>query len=220
VPMKTALVAVIISLLAANAIAQPPDRQPEQRDKPEAERERLGLQAGYVGTTSDLGNNFGGGFNLCLHWIQHIRHPLFVDFTLGAFYMGKTDRQDITLDLLGQNFDNTSLRIIRFTLAPLVEMPVSDRTTGYVSLGGGVYIVSLLLDEAFQEFDLTNNHFGISVGAGVAHQITQNWFVEFHAELHKMWTSTASDDIFYRYSDGDKNPLFYQAAVGVLLRLF
>lgn len=218
--MKTLFAAVIISLLTANAIAQPAGGPPEQREKPEIERERLGLQLGYVGTTSDLDNNFGGGLSLTLHWIQHVRYPLFADFALGAFYLGKTDRQDITLAYLQQNFDGTSMRIIRFTLSPLVELPVNDRTMSYVSAGGGIYIISLLLDEAFQEFNKTNNHFGLNLGAGATYQISQNWFIEFHGEVHKLWTSSSSDDIFYTYSEGDKNPLFYHAALGVLLRLF
>lgn len=217
--MRTIFAAVIISLLAVNAIAQPP-RPGSEREVPERERERLGVRAGYTGTTSGLDDTFGGGFNLALHWIQYVRYPLFADFTLGAFYMGKTGRQDITFDIFQQNFDNTSMRIIRLTAAPMIEMPVNERTTAYASFGGGLYVVSVLLDEAFLEFDATDNHLGISIAAGVDHRFTQNWSFDFHAEFHKIWTSDHSDDLFYRYSEGDQDPLFYQIAAGVSLRLF
>jgi opacity protein-like surface antigen len=214
--MRVLVVAAIISLSAVSAIAQ---SAPEPK-KPENERERLGLRAGFVGTPSDLSNTFGNGFNLALHWIQHIKHPLFLDVTLGAFYMGRTDRDDITQNFFNQSFDGTSLRIIRFTIAPLFEFNVNEKTAAYLSVGGGVYIVSLLLDEAFYEFDSTDNHMGVNVGTGVTYRITTNWFLDFHAEMHKFWTSTASDDIFLVYSEGDQDPLFFQVTAGLLLRLF
>jgi opacity protein-like surface antigen len=216
--MRKIFVAVIISLLAANAIAQP-DTPPEKQ-KPERERERLGLRAGYAGTSSNLRNTFGSGVNLGLHWIQHVKYPLFINATLGAFYMGKTDREDITFNFFKQSFDSASMRLIRFTAAPYFEFPIRDRTTAYVSAGGGYYIVSLLLDDAFQEFDNTDSHFGVNFAAGLTRRITQNWFIEFHTEAHKLWTSNDPDDLFFVYSEGDQDPWFFDITVGVQLRLF
>jgi opacity protein-like surface antigen len=206
---------VIISFFATSAIAQPPGDRDE-----DSIRERLGLRVGYVGTSSALDDVFGSGLNLNLHWVQGIREPFFIDFTLGAFYLGETDRSDITFDIFQQSFDNVSMRVLRFTVAPMIELSLSDRTSAYVTMGGGLYVISLLLDESFFQFDLTDNHVGLNLGAGLTRRITTNWFLDLHAEAHKFWTSEEVDDLFFRYSQGDQDPLFFEFTAGVLLRLF
>jgi opacity protein-like surface antigen len=214
--MNAFRVALIISLIATSAFAQQPG-DPDTDDS----RERIGLRAGYVGTSSTLDDVFGSGLNLDLHWVQGIAEPVFLDFTLGAFYLGETDRDDITFDIFQpQTFHNVSMRVLRFTVAPLIELSLSERTAAYVSIGGGLYVISLLLDQSFFQFDLTDNHVGINVGAGVTRRITTNWFIDLHAEAHKFWTSTDNNDLFFRYSEGDQDPVFFEVTAGFLLRLF
>jgi hypothetical protein len=83
-----------------------------------------------------------------------------------------------------------------------------------------MYTVSLLLDQAFLEFDLSNNHLGVNGGAGFVHRLSKNWFLDVGVEVHKFWTSTNDDDIFYLYSGEDQDPVFYQVHGGIMLRLF
>jgi opacity protein-like surface antigen len=183
--------------------------------------ERVSCRLDHI-TYSNVGiRTTTGGLSLDLHWVQGIAEPVFLDFTVGAFYLGETDRDDITFDIFQpQTFHNVSMRVLRFTVAPLIELSLSERTAAYVSIGGGLYVISLLLDQSFFQFDLTDNHVGINVGAGVTRRITTNWFIDLHAEAHKFWTSTDNNDLFFRYSEGDQDPVFFEVTAGFLLRLF
>ncbi|MEJ2722635.1 MAG: hypothetical protein P8181_16075, partial [bacterium] len=88
----------------------------------------------------------------------------------------------------------------------------------------GLYTVSVLLDQDFHEFDLSDNHFGVNGGVGLLHGIFTNWFLDLNFQVHYFWTSTRTDvyepDWFYLYSEGDTNPLFWAVTGGVALRLF
>jgi hypothetical protein len=194
--------------------------QSESTEEKDPHRQRLGLRAGYVTTPSGLNNVFGSGLDLSIHWIQRIKYPFGFDMTLGAFYLGSTSREDITISVFNQQFDNVSMRVLHVTAAPMLEFGLGSRTELFVSAGAGLYTVSLLLDQAFSEFDLTNSHFGVVASSGIIRQISGNWFVDVSFQLHKFWTSAKTDDLFFLYSEGDSNPIFYDATVGVMLRLF
>lgn len=217
---------VILTMFAASLMAASParaqrhDQTAPQQKRPPEERERLGVRAGFVGTTSTLKDNFGEGANLALHWITHIKQPVYVDFSLGSFYMGATHNQQPTFDLFGATYDRVSMRVIRFTVAPMLDFQINDKWNGYFSMGGGAYIVSLLLDEDFFGFDLTDTHFGIDLGGGFTRRFTENWFIDVHGEVHKFWSGSGPKNIFYIYSGNDQDPIFYQITAGLLVRLF
>jgi hypothetical protein len=143
-----------------------------------------------------------------------------VDVTLGAFYLGRTSRQDITLQTFQTLFDSVSMRVLQLTVAPTIELGINERTHFTVSAGGGFYNMSLLLDQGFSEFDVNDSHFGVLAGAGVIRQVGNNWFVGADLQLNKIWTSADIDDLFYIFSEGDSNPVFYNINVGLMLRLF
>jgi opacity protein-like surface antigen len=211
--MKKLILASIISLLAANAIAQAPNSPGELSG------EKLGLRIGYVGTSSDLDDNFGGGLNLALHFTQRIRRLFYIDIMLGALYMGENSERDITLDFFGPGTDAASIRVITTTVAPLLELPMSSSTDAYVSAGIGLYTVSVLLESGFFAADVTDNHFGVNAGAGALYSLSDRWLLDFNAQIHRFWTPDDPQDMFYLYSEGDRNPLFYSVSVGVMIRL-
>jgi opacity protein-like surface antigen len=215
-----ALLALIIAFAAANAIAQPP---PEE-EKKDPDKERLGLRVGYAETDGGLNESFGGGVNLALHWITRIKKPLFVDITFGAFYLGKTDRTDITQAVFGTQFDKVTMRIMTITASPMIEIPYG-RTSIYLSGGGGMYVASLILDQDIQQFDLSNTNWGVTAGAGLIRRVSTNWSLDLTFQLHKFWTGTndqrtSNPDWVYIYSEGDSDPLFWTVTAGVALRLF
>ena len=221
------IIALIVPLTAAlsnqAAFAQvdssePEAEQPEKQKDPN--RERLGIRAGYVGTSHNLGNAFGGGLDLSLHWVQRVKYPLAFDVTLGAFYLGSTTREDITVAVFNQLFDNVSMRVIHVTVAPTLEMGLGERTHLFVQAGGGLYRVSLLVDRGFSEADFSNSHFGVLGGAGLIRQVSNSWFLDMSLQVHKFWTGRDFDDFVFRYSEGDGNPVFYNVSIGLMLRLF
>ena len=217
--MKYSTLVLLVFLIPTIAFAQS-----ETESEKDPTKDRIGLRAGYSATTSNLEKNFGSGMNLALHFIQRIKKPLFIDFTLGAIYMGSTNNSDITRLIFGTDFDSVTMRIINITLAPMVEIPVGSRTDLYLSAGGGIYTVSLLLDQDFSEFDLSNTNWGVNAGAGVMRRISTNWFLDLNFQTHYFWTEDkfepASPDWFFVYSEGDSNPLFWSVSGGVALRLF
>lgn len=218
--MKSAalFLALIIAFAASTSIAQS-----ESESQADPLKERLGVRIGYSRTSNNIADNFGAGLDLSLHFIQRIRKPFSVDFTLGAIYLGSTDT-DITREFFGTEFDDVSMRVLTMTVAPMVEFPINDRMDFYLSAGGGLYAVSLLLDQSFQQFDLTDNHLGVNVNAGVLHRVFTNWFVDLNLHLHKFWTADSFDqqnpDWIYLYSGGDSDPLFWGVSAGIALRLF
>jgi len=217
--MRTLLIAVMIAACAGNAIAQPAAPPPKE-DDPNNWGERLGLRIGYVGTPSKLNDAFGGGVNVALHWIQGIREPFGVSFSLGAFAMGSTGRDDLTLDFLGTNVDDVSLRIINFSVGPSVELMVNDRTRFHASARAALYTLTLFITQGLNQGDPSDNHVGVNGTVGAIYRLSKNWFVDTDIQVHKFWTSNEPDDIFYAYSQGDRNPVFYAVNVGLMVRLF
>jgi hypothetical protein len=214
--MKKFFLAVIISLLATSAIAQTPPEEPEKKEK----NQRLGLRGGYVSTTSGIRNTFGDGMNLALHWMWDVNRAFSMDFTIGAFYLGSTSRSDITFQAFRQSFDDQTMRILNFTAAPTLNVPLGGKTRFMISAGAGPYTVSLLLDEAFNEFDFTDNHLGVNAGVVLMRRVSENWFIDIGVQAHKIWTSDKQDDLFFIYSEGDQDPLFYNVSVGFMISLF
>lgn len=215
--MTIAAALLFAALASTRALAQD-----ESEAEPDPLRERLGVRIGYAWTPNRLSDAFGGATSLSLHFTQRIRKPFSVDVTLGAIYLGSTDRDVSFPDFDTAWFDDVSMRILHFTAAPMFEIETSDRTSYYVCAGAGLYSASLLLDQAFEELDLTKNYFGVTAGTGVTRRIFTNWFLDLNFHLHKFWTpdNPESVDWVYLFSDGDSDPLYWAFTAGVALRLF
>jgi len=221
-----ALTAAALVILCGTAALAQTEAEPERDTGAEPEKDkdpnrgRLGLRAGYVGTPSSISDAFGGGLDLSLHWIHRFKYPFAIDATFGAAYLGSTGREDITIEIFRQRFDNVAMRLLHITVAPMMEFGLGERTHLFLSAGGGLYRVSVLVDQVFSEFDLSDSHFGVVASGGIIRQISDNWFLDASVKAHKFWTSTDMDDLFFRYSQGDGNPVFYNVSLGLMLRLF
>jgi hypothetical protein len=185
-------------------------------------KERLGVRVGYARTQNRLSDAYGAGLNLALHFTQRIRKPFSIDVTVGAIYLGSTDKDIQFPDFDTAWFDDVSMRILMLTAAPMVEVEVSDRTSYYFSVGAGLYSATLILDQALTELDLTKNYFGINANVGATRRIFTNWFLDLNLHVHRFWTpdDPRSVDWIYLFSDGDSDPLFWTITGGVGLRLF
>ncbi len=217
--MKAAAVfLVLMTVIGSTSVLAQTDSEQE----PDPLRERLGVRVGYARTSNNLSDAFGSGLNLSLHFIERVKKPFCVDVNIGAIYLGSTDKDVRFPDFTTEVFDKVSMRIFMLTAAPMIEISTSDRTSYFVSAGGGFYAATLLLDQSVNEIDLTNNYFGITVNAGVMRRIFTNWFVDLDLHLHKFWTPDNSKDVdwIYLFSNGDSDPLFWAITGGVALRLF
>jgi len=219
--VRSFLVAVMITACAVKAIAESVPPTGEEEKDPNRWGERLGLRFGYVGTTSGLEDSFGSGINAALHWVQTLRDPFGLSFALGAFSMGPTSREDITDSLFPlENFDDVSMRIINFSVGGIAELKVSERMRLHLAARGALYTVTLFVQRGIGSGDTSDNHVGVNGTAALLYRVSQNWFLELDVEGYKMWTSSDPEDLFYVYSEGDQDPLFYVVNLGVMLRLF
>jgi hypothetical protein len=219
--MKTTGLIVVAALMTMLVTTQA-GAQTESEPQVDPLKERLGVRVGWGWTPNHLSDAFGGGLYLSLHFIQRIKKPFGVDVNLGAIYLGKTDKDIRLPDFTTEAFDKVSMRIFMLTAAPMVEFSTSDRTSCFVSAGGGFYAATLLLDQTIYQYDLTNDYFGVTVNAGVMHRIFTNWFLDLSLHLDKFWTPDNPTTVHwvYLFSDGDNSPLFWSITGGVALRLF
>jgi len=222
--MKTLALLAFVLLLPTATFSQT-SGTPEELEKDEIPyKERLGVRLGYVGTSSGLDDTFGAGMQLSAHYVHRFATWFSVDTELGVFYMGSTGGKYIAPD--GAVFDEGSVRVIAFTVSPELDISLGEKNTFYVSAGGGLYIMSLLLDDLLYQFEQTNDHLGVTAAVGFARRVSKNWFVDVNARVDMFWTSEPSGDprdripLFYTLSNGDQDPLFYQVNVGLMLRLF
>jgi hypothetical protein len=178
-------------------------------------REKLGLRLGYVKSGSDIEKTFGDGMVVAVHFTERVKPPLFIDITLGAFYLGDAANEDITRSLFGPGVSGTSMRIIHFLAAPTIEFPITRRLLGYVSPGIGFYNASVLLDLGLIMSDISDSYFGASGTAGIYWGLSDRWNLDFNFTAHHIWTPEKQSDIFFLYSEGDSDPAFFQFCVGV-----
>ena len=222
--MKTLTVLAFVFILPTSTFGQTAD-SPEEPEKDEIPyKERLGVRMGYVGTSSGLKDTFGAGLQLSAHYVHRLTTWFSFDTELGVFYMGNTGGPYIAPD--GAVFDEATVRVIAFTVSPQLDIGLGEKNTFYVSAGGGLYIVSLLLDDALFQFEQTDDHFGMTAGVGLARRLTTNWFFDVNVKIDKFWTSGLPEDLteriplFYILSNRDQDPIFFQVNVGLMLRLF
>jgi hypothetical protein len=182
-------------------------------------REKLGVRIGYLYTNSDIKNEFGNGSLIALHFSERIKSPLFVDFTLGALYLGESHTDNITQSLFGPGVANANMRLLYLSVGPLLEFPILNEKTFYLFGGLGLYSVSIYLEMGFFGSEIADQHFGVNSGTGLYWPLSDNWKLDINFTAHHVWTAEETSDIFYLYSKGASDPTFYQFSVGFCVNL-
>lgn len=182
-------------------------------------RERLGIRAGYVKTTGKFNEHFGDGSYMTLHFSERIINSLYLDFKIGAIYMGDLLKPEIAESLTLVEGIDSEMRVLSFTAGPQYTYSSSDNITWYGSAGLGVYSVSILHDTGIQAFDYSDQHFGINGGIGVMWRFAATWNVECNLTTHKVWTSADTGDLYYLFTNEDTSPLMYQFGFGISMEL-
>jgi len=213
--MRSIFFAGIITLLAANAIAQ----TGEEATSTAKPKERLGIRLGYVSPTSNINASFGDGLQASIHWMQPMWF-LSLDIELGMFVLGETSRSDLTDAFFIFPIDDVSLRIPYFTIAPTLVVPITGKLDVFGRVGAGLYVTSFEVVAGLSSTTIDDNRLGVNFGGGVLWQIAGKVFLDFDFFMHRIYTSKDQNDLFFLYSEGDGEGTFYQISAGVLLNLF
>jgi hypothetical protein len=203
------VITVVIFLSAAGSVAS----------QPPLPRERLGIRAGYEEATGKLNQHFGDGSFMTLHFSERIIRGLYLDFRIGAIYMGDLLKPEIAEALTRVDGIDSEMRILWFTAGPQYAISPSERITWYGSMGMGVYSISILHDTGIQAFDYSDQHFGINGGVGLLWRFAATWNADFNFTTHKIWTSKDRGDLYYLFTNEDSSPSTYQFGFGVSMEL-
>jgi len=205
-------IAVVTVLTVGAARAQAP--APALDEPPQ---ERLGARAAFAGTVGDLNRHFGHGYDLTLYFTEKLIGTFYLDIRIGATYFG-----DLLIPEIGERFTNTQgilseMRLAYLTLGPQYASAISETKTVYISLGLGIYTVSMIFDTGVRSFDLSDQHFGVSAGIGMFWRITDNWNLDFNATLQSLWAD--QDKLYPIFTGGGRNPMLLVAGVGLAMNL-
>lgn len=185
-------------------------------------KERLGGRAGYIHTFDGLNRVYGGGGNLTLHFQERISAPLYLDFRVGAVYLGDSKKPELAplfKDALGNPLVS-QMRILFFSVGPQLVVPLSETWNGYVSVGAGIYSVSIVFNSGIQAFDSSDQHFGGNFAVGTLWRITDNWNIDLSVTAHHLWTKRDPGDLYYVFTgQGDASPSLLQIATGLSIDL-
>jgi hypothetical protein len=184
-----------------------------------AAKERAGVRAGGVLTFDQLNEAYGGGWGLTLYFNERLTRPLFLDFRLGALYLG-----DLQLEQLDDALTNTpnvqgAMRLLYLTGGVVLGRPLGNGYALYGSAGAGVYSVSVVFDTGVSAFDFSDQNLGFNGGLGLTRRISGNWCLEGNATVHYFLVDSNLDDLYYAFTDGDDSPLIVDIAVGVIVDL-
>jgi opacity protein-like surface antigen len=208
--IRSGLIAMaVVSMLAAGNI--------RAQDKDGPPRERLGARAAFTGTTGNLNEHFGHGYDLTLYFTERLVRSFYLDIRIGATYFGDLLLPEISEDFTRTDGIMSEMRLAYLTLGPQYASDISETKTVYFSAGLGIYTVSMLFDTGVQAYDLSDQHFGLSAGMGMYWRITKNWNLDFNATLQTLWTD--NDDLYPIFTGGGKNPIFLVLGMGVAMNL-
>jgi len=183
-------------------------------------RERLGFRSGYIQTLGELNDAFGGGGHLTLHFTERAYNHLYVDFQVGAVYLGDSKHPEIAQAIFNNDNVLSEMRVLYFSVGPSYTFDLGEYWTGYASGGAGVYSVSILFDSGIQAYDTSDQHFGFNFGGGVLWRFTDTWNIDLNFTVHHFTTKQQNDDLFYIYTGkGATSPYLLQFATGVCIDL-
>jgi opacity protein-like surface antigen len=184
-----------------------------------AGNERLGVRAGYAGTSDGLRDFYGDGWDLTLFFTEKVYSRLLLDVRLGAIYLGEALKSDLDDQLTLQRDIVSSMRFLYFSAGPMVGFGLGSSYSGYASAGIGVYSVSMQFDSGLAAFDYSDQHIGYNAGAGLSMRVHTNWCVELNGTIHYVSTDANPNDLFWLFTDGGDAPVILGIALGVVVDL-
>ncbi len=184
--------------------------------------ERLGLRAGFVGTSGGLHDSYGHGSHVNLYFAERVSSPWYLQIRVGSFALGDLRKPELARRFGGAGFVGpavaSDMRIQFLTGGPQYTLLVGERGTAYASLEAGVYSVSVTLDDGLLAVTVSDSHFGANAGVGYMVRVHDGWNLDANATLHFVGTGTDLG-LFTFFTEGDNDPLLLQLSLGVTIDL-
>lgn len=207
------LVAVFLALLAA--VPAGTARAVDEI----AAKERVGLRAGGLLTFDQLNTAYGGGWGLTLFFDEKLSPAWFLDFRLGALYLG-----DLKLEQLDDELTNTpnvqgAMRVLFLSGGIALGRPLGGGYALYGTLGAGVYSVSMVFDTGVYAFNTSDQNLGFNGGLGLSRRLGEKWCIEGNSTVHYFLVDDQIEDVYFAFTDGDDLPLIVEVSLGLTLDL-
>ena len=206
---------VIAALVACAVLAPRAGRAQEQASG----REHVGVRVGGLVTSGGLHDKYGDGWQMSLFFTERIAPWFFLDIRIGALYLGDLKDEELDDELTGVQDLGSAMRILYFSVGPMVSTSLGQNYTGYATAGVGVYSVSMVFDSGITAFDFSDQDAGFSGGVGLSRRLSTSWSVEANATVHYVLVSQTPRDIYYSFTAGAGSPLLLDIALGATLDL-
>jgi len=207
---------MVIAALVACAVLAPRSGQAQEKA---AGREHLGVRVGGLLTSDGLHDTYGDGWQMTLFFTERVASWFFLDIRIGALYLGDLQDEELDDELTGVQGLGSAMRILYFSVGPMLSTSLGQNYTGYATAGVGVYSVSMVFDSGITGYDFSDQDVGFSGGAGLSRRLSTNWGLEANATVHYVIVSQTPQDIYYSFTAGADSPLILDIALGVTLDL-
>lgn len=184
-----------------------------------AAKERVGLRFGWVGTRDGLNKSFGDGWDATLFFTEAISTHFLFDFRFGAIYLGDMLTTEVDDSLTLTPGIMSQMRVVYFSVGPIVSLPLGGANTGYLSAGVGVYSSSLQFDSGIAAFDYSDQYVGFNGGLGLSRRFANSWCIELNGTVHYFAVNKNTTDLYWVFTGGADDPLMVAIALGVTLDL-
>ncbi|HEX5131028.1 MAG TPA: hypothetical protein VFX92_00925 [Candidatus Krumholzibacteria bacterium] len=210
--MRSLLCALLLAGLAVPLLTRPAAAIDDA-----AGRERLGVRASYITSNDGLRDSYGDGWDLTLYFTETVLSKLVLDIRLGAIYLGEALKPDLDDQITNSYGVVSQMRVLYFSVGPMVGFRLGGANTGYASAGVGIYSVSIQLDSAISAYDLSDQEVGFNGGIGIARRLSTNWSLEGNATVH--YFGIASNNLYGLFTENADSPLLLGIGLGVTVDL-
>lgn len=204
-PVIASLIALAFALVSASS----PRAQNIQG------REVFGIRLGGVVAQGALGEKFGDGSEIELHFIHGVAPWLGVDVSLSSHNFGPSKDRDTDILFTGLNSE-VNLQIFSVTAGMIALATIGKRLVPTIEAGPGLYSANTSLPQGFYEVSKTDNHFGLYTGVGLLVRITNSFSASGSFKYHHVFVGNDAEDTIPFYT-GESDARFFQISVGIMI---
>ncbi len=177
--------------------------------------ELLGVRVGGVVGSPSLRDEFGGGSELELYFIEGLGPRWGLGLALSSHNFGAS--RD-TLANIAYTGLNREVRLSIFSMTGFIcaTRPIGGRFTASGEAGLGLYSITAGIPAGFYEGTITENRFGLYGGGGLLFRISRGISLDVSVKYHYVFVGDDQFEPIYFFT-GKTSAHFMQVALGVLL---